>query len=167
MIRVRVLTRIRYQPVYPYPLSAAVSLPLSSSFLGMPKFWMKSIIKEDTVTVISEYTIRPAGIYDRDSTSTDTSVSRYALDMRQPVTLEMTRARASSPAQEAPWRTTRPHPVPMKHPPARAARRGSQPDLEVPGKQFPEPEESGHTYGCEDGGLKEFLAQETKAQGIA
>ena len=62
MIRVRVLTRIRYQPVYPYPLSAAVSLPLSSSFLGMPKFWMKSIIKEDTVTVISEYTIRPAGI---------------------------------------------------------------------------------------------------------
>ena len=126
MIRVRVLThiRIRYQPVYPYPLSAAVSLPLSSSFLGMPKFWMKSIIKEDTVTVISEYTIRPAGIYDRDSTSTDTSVSRYALDMRQPVTLEMTRARASSPAQEAPWRTTRPHPVPMKHPPARAARRG-------------------------------------------
>ena len=50
----------------PYPLSAAVSLPLSPSFLGMPKFWMKSIIKEDTVTVISEYTIRPAGIYDRD-----------------------------------------------------------------------------------------------------
>ena len=87
MIRVRVLTRIRYQPVYPYPLSAAVSLPLSPSFLGMPKFWMKSIIKEDTVTVISEYTIRPAGIYDRDSTSTDTSVSRHALDMRQPVTL--------------------------------------------------------------------------------
>ena len=28
-------------------------------------------------------------------------------------------------------------------------------------------EESGHTYGCEDGGLKEFLAQETKAQSIA
>ena len=126
MIRVRVLTRIRirYQPVYPYPLSAAVSLPLSSSFLGNAEVL-------DEVNHKGGYGHCYKRIYDTSCGNIRQGQYQYGY-VRQQVcpgyaaarNLEMTRARASSPAQEAPWRTTRPHPVPMKHPPARAARRG-------------------------------------------
>ena len=106
---------------------------------------MKSIIKEDTITVISEYTIRTAGIYDRDSTSTDTSVSRYALDIRQPGTLERTRARSYAGAGSS----LADHKAAAGTDEASACQSRQKGVIsqtwKYRGKQFPEPEESGHT----------------------
>ncbi len=52
------------------------------------------------------------------------SVTRYDCDMRQFVTREIVRARASSPPLEPPWRMIMPTPAPTNIPPKTAAANG-------------------------------------------
>jgi len=83
-----------------------------------------SIIQEESVTLSREYIIFEKGMYDRDSASTVKSVIIYAWDIRQPVNLDITSARASSPPQAPPFFTTIPTPIPTKTAPATEAAKG-------------------------------------------